>query len=228
MNTEALKRNIIGQITKSTERDQQRKIGPSEIGGCPLCIGEKLALALPELYPDLEHTETFGLGSWIGTAVHHFLEQDIQIPGAIKERKNPIYDLAGYGLIKGSTDLYADGEIVDWKIVGKFSYDAMKLEYRLEPNRIPKTVYRVQQHVYGYGWEQAGFPVDNVTLCVIPKMSNNPDDIRFFTEKYNRAVALKALKRLELIWKRVQAGNLESLPSDGDDCYTCSRVLFRA
>lgn len=227
MRLEELKSTIIEQITKPTDRGKQHKIGPSEIGGCPLCLGEKLALSFPDLYPDLEHTETFGLGSWIGTAVHHFLEADIEIPNAIKERKNPIYDLEGYGLIKGSTDLYVDGEIVDWKVVGKWSYDSMKLEYRLEPNRIPKTVYRVQQHLYGYGWEQAGFRVNNVSLCVIPKLSNNPDDIRFFSERYNREVAEKALKRLELIYKRVQQGKLETLPMD-EDCYNCTRVLFRA
>ena len=227
MRVETLKQNIIEQITKSTDRDKQKKIGPSEIGGCPLCIGEKLALAFPDLYPDLEHTETFGLGSWLGTAVHHFLEQDIEIPGAIKEQKNFIYHLKGYGDISGSTDVYADGHIVDWKIVGKWSYDTMKLAYRLEPNRIPKTVYRAQQHLYGYGWEQAGYKVDTVSLCVIPKLSNNADDIRFFTEKYNREVALKALARLESIYKRVKQGRLETLPMD-EDCYTCTRVLFRA
>lgn len=218
---------IMLQITKQSDRDKQRKIGPSEIGGCPLCIGEKLALAHPELYPDLEHEESFGLGSWIGTAVHHFLEKDIEIPGSIKEQKNLIYDLEGYGQISGSTDFYKDGHIVDWKVVGKWSYDSMKLAYSLENNRIPKTIYRAQQHLYGYGWEQAGYPVETVNLCVIPKMSNNPNDIRFFTEIYNREVALKALARLESIYKRVRQGRLESLPMD-KDCYTCTRVLFRA
>lgn len=226
MHLETLKHEIIGQITKPTDRGKQRKVGPSEIGGCPLCLGEKLALALPDLYPDLEHTETFGLGSWLGSAVHFFLESDIEIPGAIKEQKNFIYHLEGYGDIKGSTDFYLDGQIVDWKVVGKWSYDTMRLAYRLEPNRIPKTQYRVQQHVYGYGWQLLGKPVEHVTLCVIPKLSNNPDDIRFFSERYNPEVAEKALKRLELIWKRVQDGKLESLPMD-EDCYTCSRVLFR-
>lgn len=218
---------IIEQITKPSDRDKQRNIGPSEIGGCPLCIGEKLALSLPDQYPDLEEEERFGLGSWLGTAVHHFLEQDIEIPGAIKEQKNFIHELEGYGTIKGSTDVYVDGEIVDWKVVGKWSYDAMKLAYRLEPGRIPTTKYRVQQHTYGWGWEQAGYPVDHVNLCVIPKLSNSAGDIRFYTEPYNREVALKALKRLESIYKRVQQGRLESLPSD-KDCYTCTRVLFRA
>jgi hypothetical protein len=103
----------------------------------------------------------------------------------------------------------------------------MKLAYRLEPNKIPKTVYRVQQHLYGLGWELAGHKVEDVSLCVIPKLSNSADDIRFFSERYNREVAEKALARLELIYKRVKQGKLETLPMD-EDCYTCTRVLYRA
>jgi len=224
---EELKSSILEQITKPTDRGQQKKIGPSEIGGCPLCIGEKLALAHPDLYPDLEHTERFGLAAWVGSCVHDVMERDIEIPNAYKEHKNPIYDLAGYGIIAGSTDLFVDGHVVDYKAVGKFSYDAMKLAYRLEPNKIPKTVYRVQQHLYGLGWELAGHKVEDVSLCVIPKMRNSADDIRFFSERYNREVAEKALARLELIYKRVKQGKLETLPMD-EDCYTCTRVLFRA
>lgn len=218
---------IMEQITKSTARDKQFKIGPSEIGGCPLCIGEKLAQALPEQYPDLELEDSFGLGSWIGTAVHHFIDYDFEIPGAIQEQKNFIYDLKGYGTISGSTDFFLEPHVKDWKVVGKWSYDAMKLAYRLEPNRIPTTKYRAQQHLYGYGWAQLGHKVETVGLVVFPKMSNNPDDIRFFTERYNEEVALKALARLESIWTRVKAGKLETLPSDNEDCYRCSRVLFR-
>ena len=227
MQLEELKSSILEQITKPTDRGQQKKIGPSEIGGCPLCIGEKLALAHPDLYPDLEHTERFGLAAWVGSCVHDVMERDIEIPNAYKEHKNPIYDLAGYGIIAGSTDLFVDGHVVDYKAVGKFSYDAMKLAYRLEPNKIPKTVYRVQQHLYGLGWELAGHKVEDVSLCVIPKMRNSADDIRFFSERYNREVAEKALARLELIYKRVKQGKLETLPMD-EDCYTCTRVLFRA
>jgi hypothetical protein len=191
-----------------------------------LCLGEKLALALPEQYPDLEHTERFGLGSWIGTAVHNYIDTTLDIPGAIKEQKNAIYHLEGYGTISGSTDFYKAGHIFDWKVVGKWSFTEMKLAYQLEPNRLPNTKYRVQQHLYGYGWVKAGKPVETVNLCVIPKLSNDPDDIRFYTEPYNPEVARKALARLELIWSRVQEGKLDSLPMD-DDCYVCSRVLFR-
>lgn len=228
MRQQTIQRKIIEQITKPTSRGQQRKIGPSQIGGCPLCLGEALALALPELYPDLEHTEDFGLGSWIGTAVHYFLEHDIDIPGAIKEQKNDIFELEGYGMIRGSTDLFVPPHLWDWKVVGKWSYDKMCLEYLLNPDRIPKTDYRVQQHMYGYGWTLAGHKVETVNLVVIPKHSNRVEDIKFFTENYSQAVAERGIQRLKKIWKFVQAGKLYEIPSDGEDCYRCSRVLYRA
>jgi len=221
-----LERLILAEITKPTDRGQQKSVGPSQIGGCPRCLGEALALRLPEQYPELQHEENFGLGSWIGSCVHFWAEHNFDIPGGIKEQKNFIYDLKGYGAIKGSTDLYVDGCIVDYKTLGKYMYDECCLQYLLEPGKLPKVEYRAQQHVYGLGWELAGYPVKTVTLCVIPKVSNRKEDIKFFHEDYNRAYAEGVLKRLEKIWQWVQEGKLEELPIDAD-CYRCSRVLFR-
>lgn len=225
-NLRALEKTILGQITKSTARGKQRNIGPSEIGGCPLCVGETLALKLPEQYPDIEHTEDFGLGAWLGTGMHSHIENTFDIPGAILEQKLTIGEIAGYGIITGSSDFFLDGHVVDWKNPGKYSYDAMRLESLEKQNQIPKTVYRAQQHLYGLGWENAGYEVKTVSLCVIPKMHNDPAKIKFYHEKYNRKVAEAALKRLEMIWQYVQDGRLYELPM-GDDCYRCSRVLMR-
>lgn len=218
---------IMDGITQQSERDKQKLVGPSEIGSCPRCLGERLAQVLPEQYHDLPDTSSFGLGAWIGTAVHHYLEDQIDIPGSIAEHKNFIYHLDGYGDIKGSTDLFVPPNVFDFKTSGKFMADKMKLAWRQEPNKIPTTTYRVQQMLYGYGWELKGYEIDKVGLCVIPKLSNDPDDITFYMEKYNRDVAVKALDRLELIWQYVQEGRIEELPMD-EDCYTCTRVLWRA
>lgn len=226
MRVSTLQRKILAEITKPTNRGQQKSVGPSQIGGCPLCLGEALALKLPEKYPDLVHQEDFGLGSWIGSAVHYFLDMNLDIPGAIKEQKNFVHHLEGYGDIKGSTDFFLDGHIVDWKVLGKWMYDECCLQYLLEPGIIPKVDYRAQQQVYGLGWELAGYEVKTVSLCVIPKVSNRAEDIKFFTEPYNRAYAEGVLKRLEKIWQWVQEGKLEELPV-GEDCYRCKRVLYR-
>ena len=227
MNVKQLDKLILSQITKQSDRDKQKNIGPSEIGGCPICVGEKLALKLPDLYPDLYEEDSFGLASWIGTGVHGHLEETVDIPGAIKEQKNFIYHLEGYGDIKGSTDFFLEPHLKDWKVIGKYSLDKMKMAWKTEPNKIPTQTYRVQQMLYGKGWADLGYKVETVGLVVIPKLSNDPDDIRFYTERYNPEIATRALDRLEKIWKYVQDGRLEELPSDAD-CYRCTRVLFRA
>lgn len=224
----SIERLIIEQITKPTSRGQQVKLGPSEVGGCALCVGETLALRLPELYPDIRHTESFGLASWAGTAVHAYLDETLEIPNAIKEQKNDIFELEGYGIIRGSTDLFSPDHkrVIDYKYVGKWSYDKMRLQYLEEPAKIPSVPYRTQQMLYGWGWKQLGYKVEAVSLCVIPKLSNKVEDIRFFTEQYNQEVVDKSIARLELIWQYVQEGRLAELPMD-DECYTCTRVLMR-
>lgn len=190
-------------------------------------MGEELAQVLPDQYPDLEVNDGgFGLGAWIGTGVHFWMDHHLEIPGAIKEQKNFIYELEGYGTIKGSTDLFVDGEIVDYKILGKANMEKLRRLYLEKPNQIPTNTYRAQQHIYGYGWEQLGYEVKTVNILAIPKLSNDPRDIRWFTEIYNREIALAYLNRLEKIWKFVREDRLEELPSD-DDCYVCTRVLFR-
>lgn len=190
-------------------------------------MGEELAQVVPDKYPDLEYNDGgFGLGAWIGTAVHAYIEATMNLPGAIAEQKNFIYELKGYGTIKGSTDLFLDGHVFDWKVLGKANMDKLRRLYRERPGVIPTSSYRAQQHLYGYGWELLGYKVNTVNILAIPKLSNEISDIRWFTEIYNPEIALKYLERLERIWKYVQDGRLEKLPSD-DDCYVCTRVLFR-
>ena len=227
LHSKLLFKTIVNEITKPSERDKQRLIGPSGIGGCPRCVGDELASVLPEQYPDLMDTDSFGLGAWIGTAVHAHIEGLLEIPGAIKEQKNPIFELEGYGLIKGSTDLFAHGHVVDYKVLGKANFDKLRLLYKAEPNKIPTQTYRAQQHLYGYGWEQLGHEVKTVNILAIPKLSNDPDDIRWYSEIYSKEIALKFIDRLEKIWQYVKDGKLEELPSDSD-CFVCTRVLFRA
>ena len=222
-----LDRKIIEQITKPTDRGKQRKVGPSQLGGCALCLAESLAVSLPDVYNVQVGRKDFGLASWIGTGVHSYLEETLHIPGAIKEQKNFIYHLEGYGDIAGSTDLFVEGHVKDYKVVGKWSYDEMCLDWQITPNVIPKVEYRAQQQLYGYGWQQAGHDVKTVGLVVIPKMSNRADDIKFFTEPYSQAYAKGVLERLEKIWAKVREGKLSEIPSTGN-CYYCSRIAMRA
>lgn len=226
MSLKVLQRRILQEISKPTSRGGQVKVGPSEIGDCPYCLGQKLALRVPDVYPNLTHEEDFGLGAWVGTGVHLNIEQTFDLPGAVHETKLDLFELPGYGMIRGSCDMFWENQVWDWKVLGKYTFDTMSLAYRKDSTRIPKTVYRVQQHLYGYGWKLLGREVETVNIVAIPKLSNRLEDIKFFSETYNQQVVDSAIERLVRLWEYVQDGRLEELPSD-KECYTCTRVTYR-
>lgn len=176
-------------------------------------------MRLPETYPKLEHKPESNYAAWFGTAVHYFLEHNLGI--GTPESKWGVYNLAGYGKISGNIDLVLDGEVFDFKVVGKSSFDKMALAYRKQPNQIPTVNYRVQQMLYAYALVQAGHEIEAVNLMIFPKHKWQWKDVTFYRELYNGEMALKALDRLEKIWKTVQEGNLEELPED-ENCFNCS------
>lgn len=209
---------ILAKLQEPDERGKQRSIGPSEIGGCPNCLAHRLEQRLTGEFKPSESN----YAAWFGTAVHYYLEHNLGLGAS--ERKVFVYHLAGYGDISGHVDLTLDNEVVDYKVVGKPSYQKMQLAYRKKPNQIPTTGYRVQQMLYAYAIRQTGVDIEQVNLLVFPKHSHRWSDVATFSEVYNEQVALKALERLEHIWKLVQEGNIADIPSD-EDCYNCTNSV---
>lgn len=211
----SLKAAVLAEITQGTERDKQRRAGPSNIANpCPRCVGQSLA-GVPD-------DRDFSLYPWIGTAVHHFLEHNT-FPDAEHELKLYVGEVVGYGPIKGTTDMYIlieddDGivtaYVLDWKIVGLKKIKS----YRVNG---PPEQYRYQANLYGKGCELAGMRVDKIAICFIPRDSGNANDIYIFEEEYQPELAEVALKRAGLIYEIVQDEGWETLPSD-DDCYQCN------
>lgn len=220
MTLTAPQRKILDKLQEPDARGKQIKIGPSAIGGCPYCIGKTLGLRLPEIYPKLEHVPESNYAAWFGTGIHYYLEHNLGL--GTPESKWGVYHLEGYGQISGSVDLVLDEEVFDFKVVGKASFDKMKLSYRQLPNRIPTIGYRAQQMLYAFALRQAGHDIKAVNLMIFPKHLWQWKDVTFYRELYNQQVADSALERLEKIWAEVQAGNLEELPEDSE-CFTCSR-----
>ena len=223
---------LLAKFKEPSARSYQVKIGPSGIGGCPYCVGETLAHAVPEHYPDLEHHPSSSYATWLGTMGHAGIEDtyfyyDVDrmrpptVAEGIAEHKVHVYDLEDYGSISGSIDLIYGNEIFDYKFMGKFGYDKMCLAYRKDPTTIPDITYRVQQMLYAYGARKAGFDIERVNVVVFPKHKSNWSDVRVFSEEYNQELVDAALDRLEKIWKTVQEGNLKELPSS-EDCYNCN------
>ena len=209
-------------LTEPDERSKQRLVGPSEIGGCAYCLGVRISSQYPEIYPEMEFQPSPpNYPAWLGTAVHYFLEHTI--PFGEHEISVPIAEIEGYGHIKGHIDFYCDGEIIDFKNLGKVGADKAEKTWNKERGILPSVEYRVQQHLYGYGVRQTGRECTHVNLMVLPKTGKSFRDIRFYREPYNQEVVDRSLDRLKLIVQTVREGNLEEIPK-GDECYTCNFV----
>jgi hypothetical protein len=172
---------------------------------------------------DTEHVpeaET-GMAAWIGTAVHAHIEDTLELPGAVQETKVDIFEIPGYGWIRGHIDMCWKDSIWDWKVQGKWKIDKQKLTFRKDSSKIPDTTYRVQLHLYGYGRILQGHTVETVNLVSIPKMSNSFNDIMIYSEPYNQKLVDDAIDRAKRIWQYCVDGRVEELPAD-KDCYTCN------
>lgn len=229
-------------VTLPTKRDEQSSVGPSEIANpCDYCLGFALTRKYPELRPEFgEPPSGFSLKAWTGTAVHALLEKNI-VP-AVKDRRTssrvledvlveveaPVWELSGYGLIKGHVDLvymtYQPGApqagpeyvaVIDHKTVDKNTLQGFRV------HGIPdKHVFQV--NLYGYGLKRVGYPVQDVGLHYIPRDSNSVDDIWACFDSYREDVAEMALLRLEEVWEKVRAGDLLKLEQH-PECFPCSR-----
>lgn len=232
-----LANKILLKAMEPDARSKQKLIGASQVGGCPYCLGlalmgEERETKLPTWI--IANDDPEGLAAWIGTAVHYYLEHEI-IPQVqeeegwdktkiVAEENVPIYGLEGYGLIKGNIDVHDDVEIVDWKIVGDWSWNKMLLENAEYPDRIPRKQYRVQQMLYAFGLRQIGYDIEKVSLAVFKKTSNSWGDIEIYSENYNQDIVDAALQNLEKIYRLARQRRYNELPRD-EDCYVCSRSL---
>lgn len=201
---------MIEEITKGTERDKQKRVGPSQLGGCPRCLARGMM--------GEDEPQEFSLYPWAGTAVHEYLENHT-FPDAEHELKLWVGDVEGYGPIKGTTDMYLFedeiGTVVDWKNSSVKKIKSMRLTG-------PSKLYRFQAQLYARGCELAGKQVDGVAIVFIPRDSMNVNDIWVYEEEYQPEMAQAALDRAATVYKMALESGWESLPSD-DDCYTCSR-----
>lgn len=202
-----LRSQFIEQITQPSDRDKQRRVGPSGLGdACPLCLAKALAGESDE--------RSFSMYPWLGTAVHYYLEDHV-FPDAEHELKLYCGDVPGYGKIYGTTDLYWDKTVGDWKIVG------LKRIKSFRVNGPPQN-YRYQAMIYAKGAELSGREVEDIAIVFIPRDSGNPQDIWVYEEPYQPEMADAALERAGVLYNDfVLTGKIDELPSD-DDCFNCN------
>jgi len=188
----------VTSTSKGSSRSQQKKVGPSEIGGCR----KKVWLKLQGV--EQTNTDTLRLASIMGTAIHTYIQEAFERQDPFKER----YILEGefeYEDLMGHVDMYdiEKQEVIDWKTTKKSN-----LTY------FPSKQQRWQVQVYGWLIAQNGKPVKNVTLVALAR-DGDERDIVYHTEPYDEAIALEALNWLREVKAMTEA------PAPEKDAFFC-------
>lgn len=216
-----LKQDIIAMIKArddATPRHQQRELGPSEIGHP--CM-RKLAYGL--LHVESSNPQFDPLPSIIGTATHKWLESAAMHANTVLGRKrwhvetrvNPAPWLSG------SCDLYdADtATVIDYKVPGNSRFKTYAKQM--------SSIYRVQVHLYGKGFRNAGLPVETVAVMMLPR-GGTLGGAHLWSEAYDETIADEALARREQAVVLLNDFDVEHHPErfewfakSGPDCMFC-------
>ena len=174
-------RRLIRGMADAKPRSRQVHIGPSELGGpCARRLVYRLSQT-PKVNSDADP-----LAAWIGTAVHAEIEKSLgdewgtELPVSIPE----------YG-IAGTLDAYhrPTRTVLDWKVVGDTTLRKVRTAG-------PGEQYRTQVHAYALGASLAGYDVDNVAVCFIPR-SGRLSSLVLWSEPYDPDVVEAPLRRFE-------------------------------
>lgn len=177
MNHEELTGILFG---KSTARDKQKAVGPSEIKGCARKVWHRLQ-ETPTTNPN-----TLRLPSRMGTAIHKMIEDEFDYadPFSLKYQREVEVEFAG---LKGHVDCYdiENQEVIDWKTITKKKVSSFPSEQQV-----------TQVQIYGYLLNNTGRPVKTVTLWAICR-DGTENDMKSYSELYDEGKALEGLEWLE-------------------------------
>lgn len=219
-------RGVLARFDAAAPRSKQREPGPSEIGQpCDRALGYRLAEV-----PSVRRQNGRGARTdlaWApvqGTAMHTHIAAALAADNARRGRPRWIIEQRVHvgPRIAGSCDCYdTDTDtVVDWKYVGVTALRRYARQIRDE--------YRVQAHLYGMGWEAAGFRPRFVRLVFLPR-SASFEDAREWTAPYDRSIGVAALERLDRIHRAIGDLDLAAHPhlwaalpaSPGEACRYC-------
>ena len=230
-----------------TDRDRQRRVGPSELGEvCERCLADKIR----GTYEDKRAGTP--LAPLLGTAFHLLAQQRLSNSPEgragliLVEKRVDVAQVDGYGPIRGTVDLFdiERGEVIDWKVLSKARIAGISsvVHSRLDGSVLmdrDKIIwetawkYYAQMMLYGYALERDGYEVGQASLLMIPRDASTdvlPGCARVLVFQYRRAVAEAVLGRFSELVTRVRGEkkNEGGVPSGGYEsspgCYRCKRL----
>lgn len=199
----------------ASARNQQRTLGPSELGTpCDRQIALKLAGYGSSTAPEVKWAPMQG------TAVHELMATVLRAENARLGRTRYLIEwrVECDDEISGTSDAYDldTDTVIDWKLTGVTALrDAARGKVKQD--------YRVQAHLYGLGQENAGRTPKWVRLVFLAR-SHDFDQSVEWTEPYDRAVAERALGRFYRVRGKAFAyGPLDASiqPTPGAACTFC-------
>lgn len=214
-------KEIFYQYTNRSRRSQQKTLGPSQIGTpCDRRLVMHF-LGAPKVNPGGD-----GWAAWVGTQIHHGLEEMLKWADAGKGRFAVEQRLRFPSeLVPGGTADLIDRTLFmidDHKAQGQWAADKLRTSG-------PGDLYRTQLHVYGMGARQKGEKIERVALISWPRDKSNLDDLYVWSEPYDPQIARNALQRVEDLkaWADQQMAEGKSVQetaaaaSFADDCRYC-------
>lgn len=198
-------RAIIEAAIVNQPRSLQTAIGPSELGTtCDRCLIHKLA-GTPE------KREVAWL-PFVGTAMHATLEDvvlrhefDAVVPRFLTEHRRVVGTVGGAPVI-GSTDVFdiASGTVIDYKLVGPTTITAAR-------SQGASAIYRRQAHLYGKGWQDAGFTVRSVAIWFLPRNGMTIGAGLVWQAPYDRSVAEATLAHADMLAAAISSQGLDAV-----------------
>lgn len=186
----------------ATPRNQQIELGPSEIGHP--CL-RRLAYGLTAVERANPYFDP--LPSIIGTASHTWMQSAAEFANKqlgrerwITEKKvKPTTDLSG------SSDLYdTDTQtVIDHKFPGANRFTAYKKNIPL--------IYKIQVHLYGKGFINAGLPVKRVAICLLPR-GGSLKAMHLWSEPYDESIADEAIAKRNMVIALCSDWDVENNP----------------
>ncbi len=179
--------HILARHEAAKPRSQQTALGPSEVGvECQRALAYRL-LNTPEK-PD----PRLPWAPIVGTAVHAAIAEALEADNARLGRQRWIVENRVHAAddLSGSCDAYDTDHatVVDWKLCGAKSI--VRYQQKMSPE------YETQAHIYGLGYENAGYEVKWVRICRLARESHDFRLSREWTRRYDRGHAERALARV--------------------------------
>lgn len=233
--TNSVRSIVMEMLKRETARDRQRLIGPSSLGNpCDYDLAKELLEGgASDEDDDREPDERpYWLGAVLGTSIHLLLESRAP-EGMPAENRVRIGEITGYGVISGSTDLFIPElkTVLDWKSTNriklknlKLAFDTKYTTYDPEPlvqARFTAKKYVGQAMTYGWGWEQAGYDVEQIAFAFICRDGLTDNDVWVKEMPYDRAYAERVWDRANRIWVALQGERELSSFLSRAGCWSC-------